>query len=69
MANMTPTQLAAALITRCVGGPGNFTCWETVDQVADWLREQEGVEPERECPYTGFAHTKHWCGYDGCREG
>lgn len=22
---------------------------------------------ETQCPYT-FAHTRHWCGYDGCRE-
>jgi hypothetical protein len=22
---------------------------------------------EVRCPYT-FAHTRHWCGYDGCRE-
>jgi len=25
-------------------------------------------ELRHECPYT-FSHTKHWCGYDGCREG
>lgn len=23
---------------------------------------------EGECPYIGFAHTRHWCGYAGCRD-
>lgn len=25
------------------------------------------AERVSDCPYT-FSHTKHWCGYEGCRE-
>ena len=34
------------------------------------LKDREYVEREiadNKCPYT-FAHTKHWCRYDGCRD-
>lgn len=35
------------------------------------LKDREAVERGYSggtCPYT-FAHTRHWCGYAGCREG
>lgn len=36
----------------------------TAREATDLIR----VEPRtEECPYT-FAHTKHWCGKDGCRD-
>lgn len=30
------------------------------------IKREVGI-PEESCPYT-HAHTRHWCGYDTCRE-
>jgi hypothetical protein len=36
-----------------------------------WVKTTEplsGIDPvEPVCPYN-FAHTRHWCGYEGCRD-
>lgn len=47
----------------------------TNDAVADALlanllkehEEEMAKTTEPECPYT-HAHTRHWCGYDTCRD-
>lgn len=36
---------------------------QVVHGILEWVKFVENP-----CPYT-FAHTKTWCGYDGCREG
>lgn len=32
------------------------------------LAQELRAQPENPCPFT-HSHTKHWCGYEGCREG
>lgn len=39
------------------------------EAVADQERREENSHlPYAQCPYTTMSHTKHWCGYEGCRE-
>jgi hypothetical protein len=59
-------ELADELVKHALRHPSAFLCWHTVDQVADWLRAREEAE-ENPCPYD-FSHTRHWCGYEGCRD-
>lgn len=35
--------------------------WSTVKDLILYVRDLP------KCPYT-HAHTRHWCGYEGCRE-
>lgn len=45
-------------ITRLVGGANARQLWE---------RHAYSGDDEHACPYT-HAHTRHWCGYEDCRE-
>ena len=38
---------------------------ESLEAEVERLRAETG--DDRECLYT-FAHTRHWCGYSGCRD-
>lgn len=51
------------------GAPGfsDFYGWLVWEDAVRTIQRIHGIVPPNPCPYT-HVHTRHWCGYDQCRE-
>lgn len=51
-----------------LGGKLQWNSYARGELAAAEVIDPQSDEKESECSYT-FAHTRHWCGHAGCREG